>query len=195
MGSQGIHMFKQNHIKIIKKTPFGSLVIIWAINNQEPLIKNILLSKVDASAIERASILYGDAVESSCAKIEDVAKNIESFLNGEDVEFSLDLLAWEMCTPFQKLVLKAEYSVPRGFVTTYKSLARYLSNEKGSRAVGNALANNPFPIIIPCHRSIRSDMTLGGYQGGLNMKKALLEFEGIVFDDKGKVTSPLFDLY
>jgi methylated-DNA-[protein]-cysteine S-methyltransferase len=49
------------------------------------------------------------------------------------------------------------------------------------------LANNPFPIIVPCHRAIRSDRTLGGYQGGLEMKRALLEGEGIRFDSKARV--------
>jgi methylated-DNA-[protein]-cysteine S-methyltransferase len=48
--------------------------------------------------------------------------------------------------------------------------------------VGNALATNPFPIIIPCHRAIRSDGSLGGFQGATAMKRALLEREGIVFD-------------
>jgi methylated-DNA-[protein]-cysteine S-methyltransferase len=56
--------------------------------------------------------------------------------------------------------------------------------------VGNALATNPFPIVIPCHRAIRSDGTLGGYQGGLAMKRALLEQEGVDLDERGKVLSP-----
>jgi methylated-DNA-[protein]-cysteine S-methyltransferase len=53
--------------------------------------------------------------------------------------------------------------------------------------VGNALAKNPFPIIIPCHRAIHSDGTLGGFQGGLEMKRTLLENEGIIINKKGKV--------
>jgi len=58
---------------------------------------------------------------------------------------------------------------------------------KGARVVGNALARNPFPIIIPCHRAIKTNGELGGFQGGLDMKRALLELEGIEVSDKGKV--------
>jgi len=58
-----------------------------------------------------------------------------------------------------------------------------------ARAVGNALAGNPFPIFVPCHRAIRSDRTLGGYQGGAAMKRALLEMEGLAVSNKGKVIS------
>jgi len=59
-------------------------------------------------------------------------------------------------------------------------------------AVGNALANNPFPLIVPCHRAIRSDRHPGGYQGGLEMKRALLEKEGIHFDATGRVAYAQF---
>ncbi|MHA1663588.1 MAG: methylated-DNA--[protein]-cysteine S-methyltransferase, partial [Candidatus Thorarchaeota archaeon] len=55
------------------------------------------------------------------------------------------------------------------------------------RAVGNALARNPFPIIVPCHRAIRSDRTLGGFQGGLKMKRRILEMEGVEFDSTSRV--------
>jgi len=61
-----------------------------------------------------------------------------------------------------------------------------------ARAVGNALATNPFPLIVPCHRAIRSDCGLGGYQGGLDMKRSLLSKEGIAFDDSGRVQCSRF---
>jgi len=59
-------------------------------------------------------------------------------------------------------------------------------------AVGTALAKNPFPIVIPCHRAVRSDGTLGGYQGGLEMKRALLEMEGVYFDTFDRVLTEAF---
>jgi methylated-DNA-[protein]-cysteine S-methyltransferase len=58
--------------------------------------------------------------------------------------------------------------------------------------VGNALANNPFPLIVPCHRAIRSDGHVGGYQGGPEMKRALLKNEGITIDQLGRVECPRF---
>jgi len=54
---------------------------------------------------------------------------------------------------------------------------------------------NPFPIIVPCHRAVRSDLTLGGFQGGLSMKRALLEAEGIGFDSSGRVAVDSFFLF
>ena len=72
-------------------------------------------------------------------------------------------------------------------MSTYGRLAGQLGLSKASRAVGNSLARNPFPIVIPCHRAVRSDGELGGYQGGAGMKRALLEMEGIEFLQSGKV--------
>jgi methylated-DNA-[protein]-cysteine S-methyltransferase len=84
-------------------------------------------------------------------------------------------------------VLLAEYEIPRSWVSTYGRIARSLGIPDGARAVGGALSRNPFPIIIPCHRAIRSNGELGGFQGGLRMKRALLELEGIGFSAEGKV--------
>lgn len=108
-------------------------------------------------------------------------------LTAEDIHFSLELLDCNLIRTFQIKVLLAEYNVPRGWITTYQRLAIHLGNPNGARAIGNALKNNPFPIIIPCHRAIRSDGTLGGFQGGVMMKRALLEMQGIEFSAEGKV--------
>ena len=86
----------------------------------------------------------------------------------------------DICTPFQRRVLVAEFGIPRGSISSYRNIASHLGNSKAYRAVGNSLAMNPFPIIIPCHRAIRMNGSLGGYQGGLEMKRKLLEMEGIV---------------
>ena len=82
--------------------------------------------------------------------------------------------------------------IPRGAVSTYQRIARHVGRPNGARAVGNALANNPFPVIVPCHRAIRTDRSLGGYQGGFKMKRTLLEMEGIDFDDTGRVAAKGF---
>jgi methylated-DNA-[protein]-cysteine S-methyltransferase len=110
-----------------------------------------------------------------------------AFLAGKDVGFRLDLLALEQCSEFQRQVLMAEYGIPRGRVSTYGRIARHLGVPGATRSVGTALAHNPFPIIIPCHRAVAADGSLGGYQGGPAMKRALLELEGIVFGADGRV--------
>jgi methylated-DNA-[protein]-cysteine S-methyltransferase len=81
----------------------------------------------------------------------------------------------------------AEYRIPRGWISTYGRIARHLGTPGGARAVGGALARNPFPIIIPCHRAIGANSELGGFRGGLEMKRALLELEGVEFSQTGKV--------
>lgn len=82
---------------------------------------------------------------------------------------------------FERAVMLAVSEIPRGRVATYGEVARAISKEKAVRAVGNALAKNPYPIIIPCHRVVKSDLSLGGYSGGAEKKKKLLEKEGVKF--------------
>ncbi len=174
-------------IKIIKKTPFGPVVLLWTLFDDNPVIVRIILSNPQFSAENLVHKLYPNSIQSSCAEIDNLALDIKSFLEGEKIVFALDNIALENCSEFQYNVLMTEYRISWGSVGTYQLIARYLGNEKASRAVGNALARNPFPIIIPCHRAIRSDGSIGGFQGGADMKRALLENEGIIFDGKGKV--------
>jgi methylated-DNA-[protein]-cysteine S-methyltransferase len=179
-------------IKIITSTPFGPVAVAWSTVKGYPQIVRVLISKPGWSAEDQVAQIYPEAQLSSCREIDDVTKGIKAFLKGQDVVFSLDMVTLEMCSPFQTGVLHAEHQIPRGNISTYKLIAEYLGNDKGARAVGNALANNPFPIIVPCHRAIRSDGHLGGFQGGLDMKRALLENEGITFDLKGRVSRPFY---
>jgi methylated-DNA-[protein]-cysteine S-methyltransferase len=178
--------------KIVRSTPFGSVGVIWTEVNDNPKIIRILLSKPGLSSEDQVFEFYPNSEESSCAEIDDVATAIKGLLEGEEIQFSLDVADLSLCTEFQQLVLRAEHRIPRGSVSTYRLIAEYLGKRNGARAVGNALADNPFPLIVPCHRAIRSDRHLGGYQGGLEMKRALLEKEGIPFDDAGRVVCAQF---
>ncbi len=80
-------------------------------------------------------------------------------------------------TPFAKKVFQAVLSIPLGQVRTYKWVARKAGKPGGARAVGQILKNNPFPMIIPCHRVIASQGKLGGYAWGRQNKRALLNLE------------------
>lgn len=79
---------------------------------------------------------------------------------------------------FQRAVLDAASGLASGETATYTDIARRIGRPKAARAVGNALGRNPIPIIVPCHRVIRTDRTLGGYTGGLRYKRVLLRIEG-----------------
>ncbi|HHY04819.1 MAG TPA: methylated-DNA--[protein]-cysteine S-methyltransferase [Thermoanaerobacterales bacterium] len=95
-------------------------------------------------------------------------------------DFSLDLVG----TKFQKAVWKALLKIPYGTTKSYSQIAKEIGCPKATRAVGAANGANPIPIVVPCHRVIAKDGTLGGYGGGLEMKKELLSLEGIeVFCD------------
>jgi methylated-DNA-[protein]-cysteine S-methyltransferase len=178
--------------KIVKPTPFGSVVIFWSGFDDSPKIVQVTLSKPGLSAEDQAFSLCPESQMASCVEIDAVATSIKAFLEGEDIVFSLGVADLTSCSAFQETVLRAEHGIPRGSVSTYQLLAAHLGKQKGARAVGNALANNPFPIIVPCHRAIRSDLHLGGYQGGLEMKRALLIREGFGFDDAGRVICTRF---
>ena len=80
-------------------------------------------------------------------------------------------------TPFAKKVYKAILSIPIGEVRTYKWVARKSGNPRAYRAVGTILKNNPYPLIIPCHRVIKSNNMSGGYVFGKKKKKMILEIE------------------
>ena len=83
-------------------------------------------------------------------------------------------------TPFQRRVLLAAARVPAGRVVSYGEIARRIGQPGGSRAVGQALGRNPVPIVIPCHRVVAAGGRLGGYTGGLGIKRTLLRLEGVL---------------
>ena len=81
-------------------------------------------------------------------------------------------------TPFQLRVWQELRQIPRGRAISYKELARRAGSPRASRAVGQANGRNPVPIIVPCHRVIAADGSLGGYSSGLDRKRWLLRHEG-----------------
>ena len=84
---------------------------------------------------------------------------------------------WENLSFFEARVLKALRKVPPSSVTHYSALAKKSGVPDGARAVGNALGKNPLPVLIPCHRVLRKDRSLGGFSAGLTWKRKLLAFE------------------
>lgn len=172
---------------VIKSTPFGPVGVIWTESGQTPKVIRIFLSNQTVSAESRVHEEFPNAKLSSCSEIDDLAADIAGILDGDTIEIALDIATMDLCSPFQQSVLKAEHAIPRGSVSTYQLIASHLGKPTGARAVGTALALNPFPLIVPCHRAIRTDLSLGGYQGGLSMKQALLEKEGIIFSAEGHV--------
>ena len=93
----------------------------------------------------------------------------------------------------RRVLLPDEHRIPRGWVSTYGTYgwnAKHLGITMAVRPVGSSLVGNPFPIIIPCLRAVRSNNELGGFQGGPAMKRALLELERVELSPTGEVLAP-----
>lgn len=177
---------------LVEPMMLGVFSVVWREQRGNSKIFRIILSENKESALEFIQNNFSAACQSSNQTILHLVKLMQIFLSGGLVKFNLNLLAFEICSTFQQRVLLAENNIPRGCVSTYGRIGKHIGMSKGARAVGNALSSNPFPIIIPCHRAIRSDLTLGGYQGGMDMKRTLLKFEGIKISKTGKVITPKY---
>ncbi len=152
----------------------------------------IMISHPGAPADRIARAALPGARPSSCPEVDSVADLVAASMDGNDIRLPLNLARLDLCPEFRRRVMGAVHAIPRGSVSTYRRIAAHLGKPGASRAVGTALATNPFPILVPCHRVIRSDGTLGGYGGGLPMKRALLESEGVRFDGAGHLLPDQF---
>lgn len=110
------------------------------------------------------------------AWVEALAQALDAYFRGEPVALGSDHLDWDRFTPFQRRVYECLLAVGRGETQTYAQLAAAAGSPGAARAVGNAMANNPYPLIVPCHRVVAAN-GLGGFGGGLPMKRYLLQLE------------------
>ena len=113
------------------------------------------------------------------ASLAQFKEKLRRYFEGQEVAFDepLDL---SQATPFQRRVWQAVREIPRGETRSYGEIARLVDAPRAARAVGQALAANPLPIVIPCHRVINSDGGLGGFGGRVELKRRLLELEGAI---------------
>jgi methylated-DNA-[protein]-cysteine S-methyltransferase len=113
----------------------------------------------------------------SDAPFRDAIRQLKEYFKGKRVSFDLKLNP--KGTPFQLKVWRALSDIPYGTTRSYQQIARRVGNPLAMRAVGLANGRNPLPIIVPCHRVIGSSGKLVGYGGGLPVKQALLQLEGV----------------
>ena len=114
----------------------------------------------------------------SARSTEDVRRELEEYFDGKRRTFAVkvDLSAIQ---GFRRKVLQQTSRIPFGSVITYRDVATRAGSPRAVRAAGNALGANPVPIVVPCHRVVRTGGGLGGYTGGLERKEALLALEGV----------------
>ncbi|MFQ5856066.1 MAG: methylated-DNA--[protein]-cysteine S-methyltransferase [Anaerolineae bacterium] len=128
------------------------------------------------SALEKLRTRWLDGEEVEAGTFENLIDQIRRYLAGEPVEFDV-ALDWLGHAAFLQDVWKVTRSIPYGETRTYAELAEEAGRPRAYRAVGQAMAVNPIPLIVPCHRVVRSDGGLGGYAGGLEVKRRLLDME------------------
>lgn len=160
----------------------GETSIVWYRDRTGFRIRRIFLSSGDGSSSSVAGRAFPGIAAGDNYEIRRLAGIIEMLSRGLRQDFDLELLDLDICTDFQKKVLMETARIPPGRVATYRRLAERVSGPSCARAAGRALAGNPFPLAIPCHRVVMSNGAIGGYQGGTPMKRSLLELEGVSFD-------------
>jgi methylated-DNA-[protein]-cysteine S-methyltransferase len=111
------------------------------------------------------------------SRLDDAAHELDQYFAGQRRTFDLDL-DWRLSSGFRATVLRHLPEIAYGQTASYATVAELAGRPKAVRAVGTACATNPLPIVVPCHRVVRSDGTMGGYLGGPDAKAALLELEG-----------------
>ena len=121
-------------------------------------------------------LALGASEEAPERQLNGLPDRLRRYTRGEAVGFP-DALDFHGVSPFQQSVWEATRDIPRGQTCSYAELAARVGRPGAARAVGQAMAHNPWPIVVPCHRVVASDGRLGGYGGGLDMKERLLRLE------------------
>jgi methylated-DNA-[protein]-cysteine S-methyltransferase len=155
-------------------SPFGELLLA---RSQRGLLRLAFPEESVDAALERIATRISPRIVAAPAELEPIARELHEYFDGRRRSFDVPL-DWSLMSPFGRRVLHATAEIPFGGVSSYAEVAAEAGSPRGYRAAGNALGANPIPIVIPCHRVLHSGGGLGGYGGGLERKRFLLELEG-----------------
>jgi methylated-DNA-[protein]-cysteine S-methyltransferase len=154
-------------------SPFGPLLIAAT---PRGLVRVNLPAYDPEETLEELAAHISPRVLEAPERLDDARRELDLYFEGKLTEFDLPL-DWRLTDGFRKKVQRAIARIPYGQTRTYTDMARSAGNERAVRAAGTACGSNPIPIVVPCHRVLRTGGGLGGYGGGLPMKEALLELE------------------
>jgi methylated-DNA-[protein]-cysteine S-methyltransferase len=149
---------------LVAATPRGLVRVTFPIEAPEKVLEQLAAS-VSPRVLE------------SPERLDHVRRALDRYFEGRLHDFDLPL-DWQLTQGFYRKVLRATARIPYGQTRSYKQMAKRAGSPRAVRATGSALGSNPLPIIVPCHRVLRTGGALGGYGGGLETKQALLELEG-----------------
>ncbi|HUA73840.1 MAG TPA: methylated-DNA--[protein]-cysteine S-methyltransferase [Solirubrobacteraceae bacterium] len=155
-------------------SPFGELLLAAT---KRGLVRLAFPEEDHDEVLERLSERVSPRIVAAPGQLEEMRRELDEYFAGRRRRFELPL-DWSLVGPFGRRVLGAASRIPFGEVSTYTQVAAKAGNPAASRATGNALGANPIPIVVPCHRVLRIGGALGGYAGGLDRKRYLLELEG-----------------
>ncbi len=158
------------------ESPFGTL---HAAITRRGLVRVAFPEESVESVLERLARELSPRIVEAPASLDPVKRELDEYFAGRRRTFDL-ALDWALITPFGRRVLRMTAAIPYGGHLSYAEVAAEADSPRGARAAGNALGANPIPIVIPCHRVLRSGGALGGYGGGLDRKRYLLELEGVL---------------
>ena len=140
----------------------------------------VKLTEKEGTLLSLEFVKFQKQTEEPSLLLQEAKWQLADYFEGKRKSFNLPL-HFE-CSTFHKEVYAALLNVPYGSTLSYKELATLAGNPEASRAVGTAMSHNPFPIIVPCHRVLKSDGSLGSYTGakGIESKQWLLEHEKVI---------------
>jgi len=150
---------------LLAATPSGLARVAYPLNDFDTVLED-LARRISPRVVEAP------------ARLDAIRRALDEYFERRRRTFDDVPVDWALVGPFGRTVLGALQSVPFGEVTSYAGLSAAIGKPNAARAVGNALGANPVPIVVPCHRVLRSGGALGGYTGGLDIKRQLLSLEG-----------------
>jgi methylated-DNA-[protein]-cysteine S-methyltransferase len=155
-------------------SPFGPLLVAASARG---LLRLAYPDEPVAALMEELAEQVSPRILQAPGRLDPLRRQLDEYFAGSRrrFEFPID---WRLVHGFGRDVLGVTAHIPYGKVTTYGDVAVRTGRPKASRAVGNALGANPMPIVIPCHRVVRTGGGLGGYTGGVQRKERLLQLEG-----------------
>lgn len=156
------------------ETPMGD---VWSAASAKGLLR-LNLPCTETTFLEELGRQIDVEVEYRPGKLDDVSLWLDDYFKGKKSTYTepFDMRG----TAFQKRVWKEIYKIPHGKLTSYGLIAKSIGKPNASRAVGNAVGQNPITIVIPCHRVVWSNGGIGGFGGGLERKRFLLNVEGVL---------------
>jgi len=150
---------------VLAVTPRGLVRIAYGANVVTDAVLDELAQRISPRVLE------------SPAALDEVRRELDEYFAGRRTTFELPI-DWRLHDGFSRRVLRATARIPFGQLQTYSQMAAKAGSPRAHRAAGNALGANKMPIVVPCHRVVRTGGALGGYTGGIERKKFLLGLEG-----------------